>query len=84
MTQEEAQLIIDLLNVETALRGRGDRTSLLLAAALADYRSRLEKRSGFVRVQPDHTLESLKFIQVQRGNGWLKATDTRLKRKNVK
>jgi hypothetical protein len=79
MTQEEAQLLIDLLNVETALHGRGDRTSVLLAAALAHYRLRLEKQGGFVRLRPDATLACLKYIRIQQGPGWLKLIDTRVR-----
>ncbi len=83
MTQEEAQLLIDLLSVETALRGRSDRTGVLLAAALARYRRRLEKRGGFVRLRPDPALACLKYIRIQQGPGWLKLIDTRVIRRRT-
>jgi hypothetical protein len=84
MTPETAQLIVDILNVEDVLHLRADREGVLLAAALASYRRRLERQGGFVRLQPDQALECLKFIQVQRGNGWLKLIDTRVKKKGYR
>jgi len=81
MTQEAAQLIVDILNVEDALHLRADREGVLLAAALAAYRGRLEDQGGFVRLRPDATLGWLNFIKVQRGKGWLKLIDTRVQRK---
>jgi hypothetical protein len=81
MTQEEAELLIDLQNVEMALHRRGDRASVLLAAALAATRHRLEREGGFVRLQPDPALDWLKHIQIQQGNGWLKLIDTRVAKK---
>lgn len=81
MTQNEAQFLIDLQNVETALNSCGDQASALLAAALAAYRRRLEKKGGFVRLQPDPALDWLKYIQIEQGDNWLKLTDTRVKQK---
>jgi hypothetical protein len=80
MTPETAQLIVDILSIEDALNLREDREGVLLAAALAEYRGRLEKKGGFVRLQPDQALEWLKHIKVQKGNGWLKLIDTRVKK----
>ncbi|MGH7970551.1 MAG: hypothetical protein ACREIC_17635 [Limisphaerales bacterium] len=71
------------MNVEDALHLRADREGVLLAAALATYRRRLERKGGFVRLQRDLSLDWLKHIQVQRGNGWLKLIDTRITKKKV-
>jgi hypothetical protein len=81
MTQTEAELLIDLQNVETALHRQGDRASVLLAAALATHRQRLEREGGFVRLQPDPALDWLKHIHIQQANGWLKLIDTRVAKK---
>jgi hypothetical protein len=81
MTQEAALLIVEILNVEDALHLRGDRSGVLLAAALAAYRRRLEREGGFVRLQPDHALDWLKHIEIQQGSGWLKLIDTKVKTK---
>ncbi|HZR20045.1 MAG TPA: hypothetical protein VFE51_22365 [Verrucomicrobiae bacterium] len=78
MTPDTAQLIVDILNVENA-RLRAGRDGMLLAAGLAVYRRHLEQEAGFMRVQPDHALDWLKLIEIQRGNGWLKLIDTRVK-----
>ena len=59
MTQAEAELVVDLQNVEMALHRCGDRASVLLAGALAVYRRRLERKGGFVRLQPDPALDWL-------------------------
>jgi hypothetical protein len=80
MTQETAQLLIDMHNVEAALDGRGDHDSVLLAAALAAYRCRLEERGQFVRIRPEAEVNWLKYIVIEQGNGWLKLTDTRVKK----
>jgi len=78
MTLETAQLLADLRNVEAGLHNRGDRTSLLLEAALAAYRLRLEDHSGFVRLGPAPPISRLKFIRIRQGHGWLKLIDTRV------
>lgn len=78
MTQGQARFIIDLLNVETALDGCGDRASVQLAAALARYRRRLEKQVEFMWLRPDKALACLKHIPIQQGPGWLKLIDTRV------
>src|SRR5579859_5754643 len=79
MTPETAQLIVDILNVEHALQFHAGRDGMLLAAGLAAYRRHLEQEGGFIRVQPDHAPDWLKYIEIQRGNGWLKLTDIRVK-----
>ena len=73
-----AELIVDIQNVEDALHLRADHKGVLLAAALAVYRRRLEKEGGFVRLRPDPALEWIKYIEIQQGNGWLKLIDTRV------
>jgi hypothetical protein len=77
MMQEAAQLVVDMLNVEAALRRRGDHDSIMLAASLAAYRRRLEKKSNFVRIRPEPEMSCLKHIVIEQGKGWLKLIDTR-------
>ena len=84
MTPAAAELIIDMINVEDLLSLRGDGEGILLAAALADYRRRLEKQEGFVRPRPDPTLGCLTFIKIQKGNGWVKLIDTRVEPRRLK
>jgi len=78
MTPAEVELIVDMINVEDLLLLRGNPEELLLAAALGDYRRRLERKCGFVRLAPDCSDESLKQIEIRRGKGWLKLSDMRV------
>ncbi len=81
MTQEAAQLIIDMISVENGLHLRADPKGVLLAAALAGYRRHLEHLEGFLRVRPDPALACLKYITIEQGLGWLKLIDTRVQKK---
>ncbi len=81
MTQATAELLASLQSVEAALHGRGDRSSVLLAAAIARYRRGLEDKGGFVRMRPDAALRCLKYIEIRQGKGWLKLIDTRVVKK---